>query len=220
MKKKPTTPKNENRKPARKKGTRLRILKAARKVFARYAYHAASIRMIGKEAGIDHPLISYYYPSKAVLFEAVLADIVQEWHKANQTWFEGLAKMSPEAGLSLYIDRMLAYMRTHPYAAQVYLLNMVQAQDGETIPGYNAIQTFFDQTTQLLKSLVPMQAADSDIEKFRQSFNTLAMNYVGAKSYYAGILGMRPNSREYKAWVKEMLMGLFLPRLKQLNSGK
>ena len=60
-----------NRKPA-KKVTRLKLLKAARKIFAQYAYHVASIRMIGKEAKIDYPLISYYFPSKAVLFEAVL----------------------------------------------------------------------------------------------------------------------------------------------------
>ena len=219
MKNNTKTPKTDNRKPV-KKATRSKILKAARKVFAQYAYHAASIRMIGKEAGIDHPLISYYFPSKAILFEAVLADIVQEWHKANQAWFEGLDQMSPEAGLSLYIDRMLDYMRKHPYAAQVFLLNMVQAQDADTIPGYDAIQTFFDQSTQLLKSLVPMQAADSDIVKFRQSFNTLAMSYVGAKSYYAGILGIPANSKEYKEWVKGMLMELFLPRLKQLISGK
>ena len=219
MKKDTTTIKPGNRKPA-KKATRLKILKAARKIFAQYAYHAASIRMIGKEAGIDHPLISYYFPSKAELFEAVLADIVQEWHLSNEAWFEGLDQMGPEAGLSLYIDRMLGYSRKHPYAAQVFLLNMVQAQDADTIPGYQAIQEFFDRTTQLLKSLVPMQATDSDIEKFRQSFNTLAMSYMGAKSYYAGILGIPANSRQYKQWVKEMLMDLFLPRLIQLMYGE
>ena len=93
---------------------------------------------------------------------------------------------------------------------------MVQAQDADTIPGYEAIQKFFDQSTQLLKSLVPMQASDSDIENFRRGFNTLAMNYLGAKSYYAGIIGIPPNSRRYEKWVKQMLVELFLPRLKQL----
>ena len=219
MKKNTTTTKPEKKKPT-KKATRSKILKAARKIFAQYAYHAASIRMIGKEAGIDHPLISYYFPSKAELFEAVLADIVQEWHKANEAWFEGLEKMGPEAGLSLFIDRMLDYSRKRPYAAQVFLLNMVQAQDADTIPGYQAIQKFFDQSSQLLKSLVPMKATDSDIEKFRQSFTTLAMSYGGAKSYYAGILGIPANSRQYKQWVKEMLMDLFLTRLKQLIHGE
>ena len=219
MKTNPPILKTKNLKPA-KKATHLKILKAARKVFAQYAYHAASIRMIGREAGIDHPLISYYFPSKAKLFEAVLTDIVQEWRKANETWFDGLDQMRPETGLSLYIDRMLNDMRKHPYAAKVFLLNMVQAQDGDTIPGYQVIQEFFDQSMKLLKSLIPRQASDHDIEKFSQSFNTLAMSYVGANSYYAGILGLPANSRQYKQWVKEMLMDLFLPRLKQLMYGE
>ncbi len=219
MKNTKTTAIPEKRKPA-KKVTRSKILKAARKVFAQYSYHAGSIRMVGKEAEIDHPLISYYFQTKADLFEAVLADIVQEWHTANTAWFEGLNKMSPEAGLALYIDRMIGYSRKHPYAANVFLLNMVQAQTSDTIPGYRVIQEFFDRSTQLLKNLVPMHASDSDIEKFRQSFNTLAMSYLGAKSYYAGILGIPVNSRQYENWVKEMLIELFLPRLKQLMFGK
>jgi TetR/AcrR family transcriptional regulator len=219
MKNNTKTSKTENRKPA-KKATRSKILKAARKVFAQYAYHAASIRMIGKKAGVDHPLISYYFPSKAVLFEAVLADIMEEWQVANAAWSEGIDLMSPEKGLSLYIDRVLDFSRKRPYAAQVLMLNMVQAQDGETIPGYHAIQTYFEESGQLLKSLASARTADSEIEKFRQSFFTLAMSYVGARSYYAGILGMPPNSREYKEWVKGALMDLFLPRLKQLMFGQ
>jgi AcrR family transcriptional regulator len=131
MKNSGSTRKPENRKPV-KKATRSKILKAARKVFAQYAYHSASIRMIGKEAGIDHPLISYYFPSKAVLFEAVLQDIVQEWHKANQSWFDGLEKMSPEAGLSLYLDRLIGYSRKQPYAIRVFLpcLKQLLADNG------------------------------------------------------------------------------------------
>ena len=218
MKKKNSTTKPEKKKPV-KKVTRSKILKAARKVFAQYAYHAASIRMIGKEAEIDHPLISYYYPSKAELFEAVLTDIVEGWHKANAGWFEDLDQMRPEACLALYIDRLIGYSRKHPYAARVFLLNVVQAQDAETIPGYKAIQAFFEQSTELIKSRLPVQASDRDIEIFRQSFNTLALSYLGAKSYYAGILGMDANRREYEKWIKDMLMDLFLPRLKQLMSG-
>jgi AcrR family transcriptional regulator len=209
----------EKRKPS-KKATRLKILKAARKVFTRRAYHAASIRMIGNEAGIDHPLISYYFPSKAALFEAVLENILIEWQVANEAWSDGIDQMRPEKGLSVYIARMLDFSRKHPYAAHVLILNMVQAQEADTIPGYDAIQTFFDQSRQLLKTLSSSTTAESDIEKFRQSFFTLAMSYVGAKTYYAGILGMAPNSRTYREWVKGALMDLFLPRLKQLISGK
>jgi AcrR family transcriptional regulator len=219
MKNKPAAKRAEKRKPS-KSATRLKILKAARKVFAQYAYHAASIRMIGREAGIDHPLISYYYPSKAVLFEAVLADIMKEWQVANESWSEGIDRMSPEKGLSLYIDRLVEFSSKRPYAAQVLMLNMVQAQDGDTIPGYHAIQAFFEKSGQLLKNRASAQMADSDVEKFRQSFFTLAMSYVGAKSYYAGMLGISPNSRAYREWVKGALTDLFLPRLRQIVTGK
>ena len=218
MKKNTSTLKARKRKPS-KNTTHLRILKAARKIFAQYAYHAASIRMIGKEADIDHPLISYYYPSKAILFEAVLADILQEWHKANEVWFDGLDQMGPKRGLALFIDRMIAYNRIHHHAAKVFLLNVVQAQSSDNIPGYNVIQTFFEQTTKMIKDRIRMQASDHDIEIFRQSFNTLALSYLGAKSYYATILGMDPESQTYENWVKKMLMDLFLPRLKCLMFG-
>jgi len=219
MKKKPLTRKAEKRKSS-KKTTRLKILKAARKVFAQRAYHAASIRMIGKEAGIDHPLISYYFPSKAELFEAVLTDIVQEWDKFNEAAFEGLDKMRPEAGLALYIDRIIGNSRKQPYAARVYLLNMVQAQDEEAIPGYQAIRTFFERTIAIFKDRIPLQASNRDIEIFRQGLNSLILSYLGAKSYYAAILGMDADSGEYEKWLKDMLMTLFLPRLEELISGK
>jgi hypothetical protein len=57
--------------------------------------------------------------------------------------------MSPEAGLALYIDRIIGYCRKHPYATRVYLLNMVQAQDEEAIPGYQAIRTLMMMTNNL-----------------------------------------------------------------------
>ena len=56
--KKATTAKKKNK--GKEKATRTLILNAAIRVFSRHAYRAASIRMIGKEAEIDHPLISYY----------------------------------------------------------------------------------------------------------------------------------------------------------------
>ncbi len=52
----------------KKKETRDKILNAASQIFASYPYHTASIRMIGKQAEIEHPLISYYFASKADLF--------------------------------------------------------------------------------------------------------------------------------------------------------
>jgi AcrR family transcriptional regulator len=209
--------------PARNKttktATRAKILNAARKVFTEYPYHTASIRMIGKAAGLDHPLVSYHFRTKADLFETVLEDICEEYYEANRKWFKGLDRMGPTRGLALFIDRMLDYTGEHPQAFRILLLNMVQAQGSEMIPGYRVIQDLFDRTTQTFKETVPLRASDRDIEMFRRSFNTLVINYLGASTYYAGILGIPPNSRKYMKWAKEALISLFLPRLKQLIAG-
>ena len=202
-----------------KKATREKILKAARRVFAEHAYNAASIRMVGKAAEIDHPLVSYYFPTKAELFEAVLEDIIEENYEASKKWYAGLDTMRTAPSLALFLDRLMKWNRNHPYAFRVLLLNMVQAQDSETIPGYRAIQKIADQSAQLFKKSVQLQASDREIGIFITSFNALVINYLGAMAYYAGILGMPADDEKYENWVKETLISIFSPRLKELIRG-
>jgi len=199
-----------------KPDTRTNILKAARKVFAEHPYNAASIRMIGKAAGIDHPLVSYYFPTKAKLFQEVLKDIAEENYHETQKSFRDMEKMNPDKGFDLYLDRLLAYNRLHPYAFRVLLLNMVQADQESDIPGYPIIQDISRRTARIFKSTVPLNAPESRIERFTTSFNIMIVNYLGAQRYYAEILDIAPGSRGYEQWVKETLIYLFLPHLEKL----
>jgi len=195
------------------------ILKAARKVFAEHPYNAASIRMIGKAAGIDHPLVSYYFPTKSRLFQEVLKDIAEENYQETQKSFRGMDKMNPDKGFARYLDRLLAYNRLHPYAFRVLLLNMVQAEHESVIPGYSIIQDISRRTARIFKTTVPLNAPESRIERFTTSFNLMIINYLGAQRYYGEILDIAPGSREYEQWVKETLIYLFLPHLKTLIQG-
>lgn len=205
---------------ALKKPTRGKIIDAAAKVFADYPYYTASIRMIGKAANIDHPLISYYFPTKAALFEEVLEHVTDEYYHANITWFEGLEKLDPEPGFSLYIDRFFDFAAKHPSALRIVALNLVQAEKHDVIPGYERVRDFFAKTKQTFKNAIPLRGAAGDIEMFTNSFNTLVINYLGASTYYAGILGLKPGSRQYLKWVKETMMFVFLPQLNQIISGE
>jgi AcrR family transcriptional regulator len=196
--------------------TRETILAAAIKVFSDYPYYAASIRMIGKAAGIEHPLINYYFPTKAALFEEVLETVTHEYYQANISWFEGLEGLAPEAGLSLYLDRFLDFALKHPKPLRIIALNLVQAKNAEIIPGYQQIQDFFASATHTFTQAIPLNGSKQDIAMLTTSFNTLAINYLGANTYYSGILGMEPQSPEYLKWVKDSLTFIILPRLKQL----
>lgn len=199
-----------------KQPTRAKILEAATRIFADYPYYSASIRMIGKAAGVDHPLVNYYFPTKAALFEEVLKNATETYYSANISWFEGLAELGPEKGLSLYIDRFFEFALENPKALRIITLNLVQAEDAEIIPGYRQIQNFFAKTAKTFTQTIHLNASKRDIEMLTTNFNTLAINYLGAGPYYAGILGMTPGSRQYQQWVKESLIFMILPKLKQL----
>ena len=66
----------------------------------------------------------------------------------------------------------------------------------------------------------PLNAPTHNVEMLTAGFNTLAINYLGASTYYSGILGLEPQSPEYLQWVKESLTFMILPRLKQLLVGQ
>jgi AcrR family transcriptional regulator len=204
----------------KKKQTREKILKAAAQVFAEYPYHTASIRMIGKEAKIDHPLVNYYFPNKAALFEAVIEHVTDKYYQANILWFNGLEKINPEAGLGLYLDRFFDFALKHPSAFRIIALNLVQAEEHDVIPGYERVRDFFNKTKQNFKDAISMRGTDDDIDMFLNSFNTLAINYLAAGTYYASILGIAPGSRQYLKWVKKTMIFVLLPRLKHIIRGE
>lgn len=83
----------------RSQSTRATILEAALAEFAEKGFEAASIRRIAERSGFKHPLITYHYPSKDLLWQAVAQDtferIQREWdlraaEEADQTLLERL----------------------------------------------------------------------------------------------------------------------------------
>ncbi|MDH7972111.1 TetR/AcrR family transcriptional regulator [Sphingomonas sp. AR_OL41] len=61
-------------KPGSEEGRR-RILAAARSAFATHGFEGASLRAISVEAGVLHTAMLYHFPSKDVLWRAVMADL-------------------------------------------------------------------------------------------------------------------------------------------------
>ena len=214
-KSKKTSPKRN-----KKAATRDKILEAAKKVFSEHPYSSASIRMVGSAAGIDHPLISYYFPTKADLFEALVEEISETYYHANTAWFEGLEALGLSPGLSLYIDRMLDFISEHPETLRIVALNLVQPEESEVIPAYRQMQRLTVRNTETFRKVAALRGSTREVRMFTESFNALVINYLGAASYYAGILDMKPGGPAYRRWVKETLMALFLPRLRQLIRGE
>lgn len=95
----------------------------------------------------------------------------------------------------------------------------MQAQGTDIIPGYRRLQSLFTKMTRTFMASAPLQGPTNSIRMLTTNFNTMAINYLGASTYYAGILGMRPDSPDYLKWVKDALTFMVLPVLKQLLDG-
>ena len=107
-------PMRKRREQQRAIDTKQTILNAALSEFAQLGYEAASIRNIAATTGLQHPLITYHYQTKEILWKAVALnafnEIRQLWDdiKSDQ---EGLA---PLEHLRLEYSTFLRFTLTHP----------------------------------------------------------------------------------------------------------
>ncbi|MFW6237510.1 MAG: TetR/AcrR family transcriptional regulator, partial [Desulfosudaceae bacterium] len=207
---------NDNVSKTRKSlNTRKKILAAARRVFSRHPYKAATVRMIAAEGEFDHPLIRYYFPTKADLFAAVVADACEEYYQATLSWFAGLDRLSPQEGLSLFIDRLLDYSFNNPEFLKILAINSVLHNEEDAPPGYDAIPRVLARTHALLRQSLPAASAgEEEIEAFANCFDTLIVTFLGAGNCQAMVLGMDPAGEEYRQWIKQTLLYVFAPLLK------
>ena len=208
-----------SRSSAMESNVRERILKAAREVFTVYSFKEASTRMIAKQAGIEHPMIHYYFGSKEKLFYEMAETLYSETTKVQESWFDGLEKMSMKAGFDLFVDRMLDHMMATPDALRVAALNMVNIGNIEEIPGYRFITTSMAAMRRIMEEKLALRGSNREIEMFIYSFYSLMVSMIGARSCQAQLLNMDPLEEKYRAWIKDMIVTLFFPWFKNILLG-
>jgi len=196
--------------------TRQRILNAARFVFARHPYHAASIRMIASEAGMEHGTIRYHFAHKSDIFEEIFQAECEEIYQNSRKWSKEIFGLEPVERLSLYIDRFLECYFNDPVPLQIINQNISQVDNLEAIPGYQHLINLLTQTREASRKALPVEIDSRDIARFNDTFNTLVINYVGASSLQAGALGVNPDSFEYRAWVKDTLLFIMVPVMEKM----
>ena len=196
--------------------SREKIIAAARKVFAEHPYYMATIRMVGNAGGFDHQLIAYYFPTKAELFEAVVAATCEEFYLANKSWYIGIEGLGLREGFSLYLDRLLEYNTLNPEPLRIMALNAPLIERLDEIPGYFYIPEVLAKTRTTFEDNIKLVAGPDEIGRFINTFNTFIIFYLGAAPSQAEVLGMNPQSLTYRNWVKETFLYVFSPLLKNL----
>ena len=88
----------------RAQSTRAAILEAALAEFSEKGFQAASIRSIAERTGFQHPLITYHYPNKDLLWQAVAEDTFE---RIRREW----DAQAPEEGDLSPLERLRAEYR-------------------------------------------------------------------------------------------------------------
>ena len=201
-----------------KKGERTRgtIVGAARRVFSQHPYHTASMRMIGKEAGVEHPLINYYFPTKARLFETIVKDICDEFIRLNEVWLDTVREMKISDGFLKYIDMLLDFNDRNPEALRILALNISQTENISQIPGYQNFPGLIEGILKSFSEKLNVASNSSELSMFVQSFNFQVISFLGASACIAQVQGMNPGESRYRDWVRSTLYFIFFPRLKEI----
>ncbi len=207
-------PKKPLKRKAAKEPTKDKILKAAKKVFYQQPYTSASMRMIANEARVDHPLIIYYFSTKAALFNTVLKAWIEQSRQEVPGWFSGLGEMSLPDAVSLYLDRALSFHFKHPEIYRIILLNMTQSEKKEgRVPHSQIIGDTINLWSELFTSRSRFKIKPEKIGSFIRCISLLMLNLIGAREYHAEIQGMDPKSNDYLRWVKKQIMFIVVPVL-------
>ncbi|MEW5734623.1 MAG: TetR/AcrR family transcriptional regulator [Thermodesulfobacteriota bacterium] len=200
-----------------KKGeiAREKIMEAARRVFAKLPYNVASLRMIAKEGGFDHPLIRYYFPTKADLFAAVVERLVEEFYQAHFTWLEGLDTMPAGQGFKTMLSRVVDYDEKNPDAMRIIMQNLPQVDRLDSIPGYQLVPMLFETMRSTYLKKVPLSGPEEEVEMFFSTFFATIVNGLGGSTAYSQHLNLSP--AEYRNWLKEAFSCMYIPWLVRLT---
>lgn len=200
---------------SKSEATRAMIITSARKVFARYPYHKASIRMIAEEGGFHFSLINHYF-TKSQLFGAVAAEVSEELLKDFTGWLKEIQDKPPEQGFSLFLDRALDCFFKNPDMLQILMKNAGEADAKETAPAFESFSKYVFAGGGILINELRMEKSVENIVVWFYGVLNLLISFVGAAPYHCKVLNMDPNSPDFRKWVKNCLIYLFTPTLKEL----
>lgn len=99
------------------------ILLSAEKIFAQCGYEGTSLTKIGEDAGFSKQNLLYYFPSKQILYERVLDNVLDAWLESMRSLADG--GDNPLEAIREYIVAKLRFSRERPWGSRVYGLEVI-----------------------------------------------------------------------------------------------
>lgn len=158
--------------------TRGRILKAARREFARLGYGGARIDTIAERARANKRMIYHYFGGKEALFTAVLEEAYLDIRQAERRL--ELADLAPEAAMDRLVEFTWRYYLRNPEFLS--LVNSENLHRARHVKKSTAIRNAFPPFVEMVQSII-----DRGVEKgvFRTGIDAVQLNItIAAIGYY------------------------------------
>ena len=100
-----------------------RIMQAAIEVFAESGYAGSALASIAERAGLSKQNLLYYFPTKQILYEKVLDQVLDQWLERMHILAD--PEQEPAQLLRSYISAKLRFSREQPQASRVYAMEVI-----------------------------------------------------------------------------------------------
>lgn len=100
-----------------------RIMQAAVEVFAEAGYAGTALASIAERAGLSKQNLLYYFPTKQILYEKVLDQVLDQWLDRMNILAD--PEQDPATLLRNYIRAKLRFSREQPQASRVYAMEVI-----------------------------------------------------------------------------------------------
>lgn len=199
-KKSPGRPKNPISKTA--------IIDIASSLFTEHGYNGTSLEDIARSANLSKPSLLYHFPSKELLYLAVMDFYVMALLKLILDALVGEGDF--EERLDALSDVLVDYLGSNTPLARLLLRDAIDNGPFITKQGHALVQHSFDLTFRFLRSGMPPQALnDNEVRHLVLSILSIHLLYFAIPDITAPFLGHSPFVKESvisrKTFVKQQV---------------
>ena len=101
--------------------TRERILAAALDLFSERSFEGASTRLIAQRAGVQQPLLTYHFGTKAELWRAAVGQLFEDLARSLGERVAGLRGVEDEMVAKLVVADFVRFSATHPQLHRIIM---------------------------------------------------------------------------------------------------
>jgi TetR/AcrR family transcriptional regulator len=209
-------------KPARKQQqrsivTQQKLLDAAIEAFAENGFNGTSTRDIAERAGVHHPLITYHFKNKDLLWRAAADRVFRDFRRSLAASLEAHRHESPKKRMASLIRAYVRYAKSQPALHKVMVQEASYPNPRLDWLIETHLQPFFGATFELLEELQAIGVAPPGNP--RLLFNMIRLSSGGLLALGNELKqssGIDVEQEETLDEIADLVVAVFLPGEPQL----